>query len=69
MENLLPKKDMFLGKAGSETKLHVQEPAIPKFLDNVQQAYQACAQQLQQSMPLNNAFLKCASAIDPVETI
>ena len=59
---------MFVGQAAKniiKTESKADEPVVTKFLDTVQQAYIACAEQLQKSMPLNNQFLTCVLAIDP----
>ena len=66
-ENIhLAKQKMFIG---SQTQIIMSnrpcEKAAENFLTCAKQAYIDCAIYLQKTLPLNNKFLKCASAIDP----
>jgi len=66
--NLLQVKKMFLGVGVSEivNTARSGDGEVHDFLQSVEKAYVTCGKYLQKKMPLHNAVLRSASAIDPL---
>lgn len=66
-DNHLPQKDIFLGrKAQQMLEKHPRSKNLAETVLIVKKAYIMCAQSLQRKIPLNDTFLQCVSALNPV---
>ena len=66
--SLLPKDLLFVGFKAKKLiqKLGTNDKDVVKFLEKVEQSYLKCGEYVQTKLPLENAFLKAVSAIDPL---
>lgn len=64
-KHMLSAADMFLGAAKKRVRAKPKSTIVLQFLDQTKKGYLSCAKYLLKKMPITNAFLRAAQALDP----